>query len=99
MVSGVRTLRRAGTPIDPTQAVQTVVTDGPFRFTRNPLYLSLTLTYGGVALLTGAVGALVVLPVMLVVVVKGVIVPEERYLEAKFGDAYRQYKGRVRRWL
>ncbi len=99
LTSGVRTTRRAGAPINPTRAAHTLITAGPFRFTRNPLYLSLAVIYSGIALLLGALWALLALPFTLLVVSKGVIAPEERYLDATFGEAYRRYQARVRRWL
>jgi protein-S-isoprenylcysteine O-methyltransferase Ste14 len=87
-------MRRAGTNIRPDQPTLALVTDGAFRFSRNPLYLAATGLYVGVALLVDALWPLVLLIPMLAVVAR-----EERYLEAKFGDAYRAYKARVRRWL
>ena len=96
---GDHTMRRAGTNIKPTEPTITIVQDGPFRFSRNPLYISLTLFYVGVALIFNAVIPILVLPLLLVVVHLGIIRREERYLEAKFGDQYRQYRARVRRWI
>jgi protein-S-isoprenylcysteine O-methyltransferase Ste14 len=75
------------------------VTGGPFRFTRNPLYLSMTLIYGGITALANALPAALLLPVVLHVTRRGVIEREERYLEGKFGDEYLNYKARVRRWI
>jgi protein-S-isoprenylcysteine O-methyltransferase Ste14 len=75
------------------------VTGGPYRFTRNPLYLSLTLIYGGITALANALPAALLLPVVLQVMRRGVIEREERYLEGKFGDEYLNYKARVRRWI
>jgi protein-S-isoprenylcysteine O-methyltransferase Ste14 len=92
-------MRRAGTNIRPDQPTTTVVTDGPFRFSRNPLYVATTGLYVGVSLLVDAVWPLVLLVPLLIVVQWGVIRREERYLEAKFGAVYLAYKARVRRWL
>jgi len=94
-----RAMRRAGTNINPNLPATAVVTDGPFRFTRNPLYLSLAALYAGIALLINAVWPLVWLVPLMMVVHWGVVRREERYLEAKFGDAYRAYQARVRRWI
>ncbi len=96
---GVNSMRRAGTNVRPDQPATTIVVDGPFRFTRNPLYLGLTGLYAGVALLVDALWPLVLLVPLLVIVKWGVIHREERYLEAKFGETYRLYKARVRRWF
>src|SRR5260221_3460049 len=92
-------MRRAGTNVNPIEPATVLVTDGPFKFTRNPLYLSLTLFYTGVATLVNALWAMLLLPAVLFVVNRGVIEREERYLERKFGEQYRQYKERVRRWI
>ena len=96
---GFRTMSRAGTPVDPSEPVRALVSEGPFQFSRNPLYLSLTLTYGGISLLTNTLSALVLLPGVLTVMQRGVIGREEEYLERRFDTSYRQYKGRVRRWF
>jgi len=96
---GVITMKRAGTNVVPTNPSTTVVAHGPFRFTRNPLYLSMTLAYLGGALWLRATTALVLLPLLIIVMHFLVITREERYLEAKFGDDYRNYRQRVRRWL
>jgi protein-S-isoprenylcysteine O-methyltransferase Ste14 len=73
--------------------------EGPFRYTRNPAYLSMTMMYAGIAALRNALWAIVVLPVALLVIERGVIEREERYLEGKFGEEYLSYKARVRRWI
>ncbi len=93
------TMRRAGTPVDPREAPRALVVEGPFRHTRNPAYLGLTLTYVGVSLLTGGRWSLLLLPGVLAAVDRGVIQGEERYLEKQFGSDYRAYRRRVRRWL
>jgi protein-S-isoprenylcysteine O-methyltransferase Ste14 len=92
-------MKRAGTNIRPDQPTLAVVSDGPFRFTRNPLYLSLTGLYLGITLLADALWPLLLLVPVLVVLQWGVVAREERYLEAKFGEPYRAYKARVRRWV
>jgi protein-S-isoprenylcysteine O-methyltransferase Ste14 len=92
------TFRRAGTPVDPRRATTALVTTGPYRYTRNPGYLALALIFAGVAVLTGGWALLLLVPT-LVVIDRGVIAREERYLEDRFGDEYRSYRGRVRRWL
>ena len=72
---------------------------GPYRFTRNPMYLGMALIYLGAALVFGLTWSIVLLPVVMAVIRTRVIAKEERYLEAKFGDDYRAYRARVRRWL
>jgi protein-S-isoprenylcysteine O-methyltransferase Ste14 len=92
-------MRRAGTNVRPDQPTLAVVTDGPFRYSRNPLYLGLTGLYVGVTLLADALWPLVLLGPLLGVVQRGVVRREERYLAAKFGAPYLAYQARVRRWL
>ena len=92
-------MQLAGTPTNPYKPVSNLATDGPFRYTRNPAYLSLTMVYAGVAFLARAPWALALLPVALGVIRRGVIEREERYLERKFGAEYVSYKARVRRWI
>ncbi len=92
-------LRHAGTPASPYKPVSHVVTEGPFRYTRNPGYLSMTMIYTGIASLANALWAILLLPLTLLVIQRGVIEREERYLERKFGDEYLSYKAHVRRWI
>jgi len=94
-----RTMKQAGTNINPLRPATALVTGGPFRFTRNPLYLSLVLLYLGLTLAVNGLWPLVLFFPLLVVLHYGVIAREERYLESKFGDAYRNYRASVRRWL
>ena len=72
---------------------------GPFRYTRNPGYLSMAMIYAGIAARANALWAILVLPVALLVIQRGVIEREERYLERKFGEEYLRYKTTVRRWI
>ena len=95
----VQAFARAGTPLDPYKPSEAIVTDGPYRLTRNPAYLGMTLTYAGISLLSDSPWALVPLPIAVAVTDRGVIAREERYLERKFGAPYLEYKRRVRRWI
>ena len=99
MFAGLRTFLRAGTAFRPAQPATRLLTAGPFRYTRNPLYVALTLVYLGIALAAAMAWPVATLVPALVVIRYRVIAREEAYLERKFGDAYRDYKGRVRRWL
>lgn len=99
LVSGFRQMNTAHTNINPTQPAITIVTEGPFRFTRNPLYLGMTLLYIGIMFLVNSLWLLLILPPILGLINVGVIAREERYLEHKFGAQYLDYKQRVRRWL
>jgi protein-S-isoprenylcysteine O-methyltransferase Ste14 len=90
---------RARTSIDPYHPTTAIVTTGSYRFTRNPAYLGMTLVYCGVAVMAGALWALVPLTGAVIVIDRGVIAREERYLERKFAGTYTSYKARTRRWL
>ena len=98
--SAMRGFGRAGTSVLPFgDRTTAIVTDGPYRFTRNPMYVGMTLLYAGVAVATGVIWALATLLVVLVIIRRHVIAREEKYLMAKFGDSYREYQSRVRRWI
>jgi protein-S-isoprenylcysteine O-methyltransferase Ste14 len=96
---GERTMRRAGTNSRPNQPTLAIVTDGPFRFSRNPLYLATTGAYLGIALVLDALWPLVLVVPLLAVIHWGVVRREEAYLEEKFGQTYLAYKAQVRRWI
>jgi protein-S-isoprenylcysteine O-methyltransferase Ste14 len=96
---GRRTMRAVGTNINPALPATTIVTSGPFRFSRNPLYFALTLLYLGLTLAVNTWWGIVVLVPLLTVMHRGVVLREERYLEEKFGGRYRQYRSKVRRYL
>ena len=95
----VITMRRADTPMDPREPVSNLATDGPFRYTRNPAYLSMAMIYAGISSLANALSSILLLPTVLLVIQRGVIEREERYLERKFGEEYLHYKAQVRRWV
>ncbi len=91
--------RRHRTGLLPGQPTTGLVEEGPFARSRNPLYLGLVVLDVAIALLVPSVWALCLLPVGVVALEWGAIRPEERYLRARFGPAYDDYAGRVRRWL
>jgi protein-S-isoprenylcysteine O-methyltransferase Ste14 len=90
---------RARTSPLPMRPATALVRSGPYRWTRNPMYLGVLLLYLGVALLFDVTGALVLAPLAVLLVGRLVIRREERYLEERFGEEYRRYKGEVRRWI
>ncbi len=96
---GTRRFAAAGTNIPPTLPTTALVVDGIYGRTRNPLYLGTTLIYLGLSVAAGSLWAIGLLVPLLWVINVGVVKREERYLERKFGDAYRDYKARVRRWI
>lgn len=96
---GTRRFAAAGTNIAPNQPTTALVVDGIYRRTRNPLYLGTILVYLGLSVAAGSLWAIGLVVPLLWVINTGVIAREERYLERKFGDAYRAYKTQVRRWV
>jgi protein-S-isoprenylcysteine O-methyltransferase Ste14 len=96
---GRRTMQAAGTNINPYRPSTAIVTSGPFRYSRNPLYLALTLLYVGLTLAFNTWWGIAVLVPLVIVMHTGVVLREERYLEQKFGESYRQYRSEVRRYL
>lgn len=98
LVCGV-TFGRSGTSVPTDTPTTTLVTRGLYRYSRNPIYIALSLIHLGVAAAVDSPWVLATLPFVLLVIRLGVIAREERYLEAKFGDAYRDYKAQVRRWF
>ena len=99
IASALGLFHRAGTDPLPMRPTTSLVFDGPYRFTRNPMYLGMALVYAAAALLLDLPWALLLLPAVLFVIRTRVINREERYLEARFGEPYRAYRSRVRRWL
>jgi protein-S-isoprenylcysteine O-methyltransferase Ste14 len=93
------TFRRARTTLIPNRPATRLATGGPYRLTRNPMYVSLAALYLGVALFANSWWPVALLPLVLLVVDRAVIAREERYLAAAFPDEYAAYRARVRRWL
>lgn len=98
-VSGFRELRRHETTFRPDAPSATIVSSGPYRFTRNPLYLSLATLHLAIALAIPSLWAAVMLLPAVFVIRTQVIAREEAYLERAFGESYLAYKRTVRRWL
>jgi protein-S-isoprenylcysteine O-methyltransferase Ste14 len=91
--------KRAGTTIKPFQDSSALVTDGPFAFSRNPIYLSAVVGLLGIFVVLGSLSPLVTIPPFVYIIRTRFIAVEERMLEETFGDAYRDYMKRVRRWI
>lgn len=98
-VLGFREFARVNTPFDARKATRNIITSGPYRYSRNPLYLSLAMLYAGIAIAIDCIWVMAMLVPVLIVVHYGIILREEAYLERKFPDAYPSYKARVRRWF
>lgn len=99
MLAAAWLFRRLDTGVQPSQPTTVIATTGPYRWTRNPMYLGMALTYAGLAIGLDGPIAFALLPLVLIAIQTQVIAREERYLDAKFGDDYRRYKAGVRRWL
>jgi protein-S-isoprenylcysteine O-methyltransferase Ste14 len=96
---GLATLLRAGTTFLPHGRADRLVAHGAFAFRRNPIYMGEVLIFLGLAQLTGNIWMAIVAPVFAAAVLVLAILPEERHLEARFGDDYLEYKARTRRWF
>jgi len=99
IVTAHMAFRRAHTTLLPSGKVRILITSGPFRLTRNPLYLGLVLLYAGIALVFRMGWPLIFIPGVIAGLHGFAILPEERRLEMQFGDEYLAYRNRVRRWL
>lgn len=97
--ASVRFFKKAGTPVRPVSPTTTIVQSGPYRFSRNPMYVGMAGILVGLSVCLGSPLFLVALVAALAIVHFGVVLPEERYLEALHGEAYRRYKMSVRRWV
>jgi protein-S-isoprenylcysteine O-methyltransferase Ste14 len=91
--------KHADTPIIPFEPSTVLLTHGVYRYTRNPIYLGMLIILLGAAVTLGSLSPFLVLPVFFYIIQEGYIRYEETFLEDIFGDRYRLYKSRVRRWL
>jgi protein-S-isoprenylcysteine O-methyltransferase Ste14 len=98
-VWAIVTMTRAGSNVPTNLPTTTIVESGPYRFTRNPIYLGMFLVLTGLAIAFDNLWLLVMLLPFALVIRYGVVAREEAYLERKFGDVYLDYRSRVRRWL
>jgi protein-S-isoprenylcysteine O-methyltransferase Ste14 len=97
-VAAIRAFDAAGTPVPGNRSTTAIVRSGPYRFSRNPIYVAFALIHLGVAASFGSWWLLVTLAVSIGVIATRIVPREERYLEARFGPIYRAYKSSVRRW-
>jgi len=97
--TGIHNFSRAGTSVRSIKPTRALVTTGIHGWTRNPIYLGMFLLYGGISVAARSPWILVLTAPLAIVIRYGVVAREEAYLERRFGDAYREYKARVRRWL
>jgi protein-S-isoprenylcysteine O-methyltransferase Ste14 len=99
LVWAIATIARSGSNVPTNRPTTTIVETGPYRFTRNPIYLSMMLGLIGLGIAFDSLWLLLTLVPFALVIRYGVIAREEAYLERKFGDVYGRYRARVRRWL
>jgi protein-S-isoprenylcysteine O-methyltransferase Ste14 len=99
LVWAVATIVRAGSNVPTTRPTTGIVESGPYRFTRNPIYLGMFLGLIGLTIAFDNLWMLIMATLFALIIRYGVVAREEAYLDRKFGDAYRGYRSRVRRWL
>jgi protein-S-isoprenylcysteine O-methyltransferase Ste14 len=98
-ISGIRGFSSARTPVPTNQPPRALVTNGIHGWSRNPIYLGMFLIYGGIGVAAHSVWILLLAVPLAITMRYGVVAREEAYLERRFGEAYRSYRARVRRWL
>jgi protein-S-isoprenylcysteine O-methyltransferase Ste14 len=99
VAAGGRNFSRAATPVPSNRPVRALVTTGIHGWSRNPIYIGMLLLYAGIGITARAPWILILALPLVIILRYGVIAREEAYLERRFGDDYRNYKARVRRWL
>jgi len=99
MAAGIRDFSRGGTPVPTNQPTRTLVTTGTHRWSRNPIYVGMFFIYLGIGLAARSPWIVILTLPLAITIRYGVVAREEAYLERRFGNAYRDYKSRVRRWL
>ena len=97
--AGIRNFSRAGTPVPTNEPTRALVTTGIHGWSRNPIYVGMFLVYGGIGVAEPSPWILILTLPLAITIRYGVVAREEAYLQRLFGDAYRDYKARVRRWL
>ena len=99
MAAGIRNFSHAATPVPSNRPVRALVTTGIHGWSRNPIYLGMFLLYAGIGIAACSPWVLILALPLVIILRYGVVAREETYLDRRFGDAYREYKARVRRWL
>jgi len=98
-ISAGRAFRKHNTPTEPWKPTSQLVQDGPYKFSRNPIYLSFAVFYVGLAIIFNSIPALIILVPLIIAFDRTQVQREERYLDGRFGEDYRSYKKKVRRWI
>ncbi len=99
IVTGARGHKSAGSNVEPWKPTTAIISTGIYGYSRNPIYLGMALTHGGIAIAGGSLAAGITLALCILIIRTYVIAREERYLTAKFGESYTAYKKQVRRWI
>lgn len=94
-----RLFKMHGTTVKPFEQSSALVTSGAYRFSRNPMYLGMVMILVGVGVLMGSLSPFTLIPVFVIIMDKVFIASEERMLDQRFGDDWRNYRARVRRWI
>jgi protein-S-isoprenylcysteine O-methyltransferase Ste14 len=95
----LRSFAGANTPFSPTARAEKLVTFGLYNQTRNPMYLGALIAFFGLALATGNIWRFIAVPILFVGLQKLAVLPEEKHLEARFGESWNEYAERVKRWV
>ena len=99
MAAAVRRFRLARTAVETWRPTKAIVQDGPYAYTRNPIYVAMLMIYAGLGVIADAPAVPALTPLLFAVLHYGVVLREEHYLECRFGDAYLDYKRAVPRWV
>ena len=94
-----RLFKKYGTTVKPFEQSSALITSGAFRFSRNPMYLGMIMILIGAGILMGSLSPFTMIPVFVIIMDRVFITPEERMLDQRFGNDWRNYKARVRRWI
>lgn len=98
-ISADRAFKNAGTTVKPFEVSSALITSGAYRYSRNPMYFGMLMILTGVALLLGTVSPFIIIPIFVITMSRTFIVPEEKMLDERFGNEWKQYKSGVRRWI
>jgi protein-S-isoprenylcysteine O-methyltransferase Ste14 len=98
-ISADRAFKKAGTTVKPFEVSSALITSGAYRYSRNPMYFGMVMILTGVAFLLGTVSPFIIIPIFVITMNRTFIVPEEKMLDERFGNEWKQYKSGVRRWI
>jgi len=99
MVWALKIFSKGGEDKHPNTPTNKILKDGPYTFSRNPMYLAFNIIYVGIVLIVNTIWLIIFLPIAFIILHYGVVIREEQYMGKKFGTEYKKYKSEVRRWL